>query len=77
MWIGELKQFCEKCYWGPAEGGDDGFGSVHNSTVNFAMCDGSVQGISKDIDPKVLDCMATRAGDETYDVTGTVPACTH
>jgi prepilin-type N-terminal cleavage/methylation domain-containing protein/prepilin-type processing-associated H-X9-DG protein len=77
MWIGELKQFCEKCYLGPADGGDDGFGSVHNSTVNFVMCDGSVQSISKNTDPKVLDCMATRAGDETYDINGTVPPCTH
>jgi prepilin-type N-terminal cleavage/methylation domain-containing protein/prepilin-type processing-associated H-X9-DG protein len=77
MWVGELKQFCEKCDRGPAEGGDDGFGSVHNSTVNFVMCDGSVQSISRDIDPKVLDCMATRAGNEVYDVSGTAPACTH
>jgi prepilin-type N-terminal cleavage/methylation domain-containing protein/prepilin-type processing-associated H-X9-DG protein len=77
MWVGELKQFCDKPDRGPAEGGDNGFGSVHNSTVNFAMCDGSVQSISRDIDPKVLDCMATRAGNESYDITGTVPACTH
>jgi prepilin-type processing-associated H-X9-DG protein len=79
VWIGELKPFCEKCDRGPAlvDGGDGGFGSVHNGVVNFVMCDGSVQSISRDIDPKVLDCMATRAGNEVYDVSGTVPACKH
>jgi prepilin-type N-terminal cleavage/methylation domain-containing protein/prepilin-type processing-associated H-X9-DG protein len=77
MWIGEIKQFCEKCDRNSAEGGDAGFGSVHNGVVNFVMCDGSVQGISKDIDPKVLDRMATRAGDDPYDVNGTATPCIH
>lgn len=80
LFVGEWEQFCQRCDRGPTDGAtnaDNGFGSAHNGTVNFVMCDGSVQGISKDIDPKVLDCMATRAGNETYDINGTAPACTH
>jgi prepilin-type N-terminal cleavage/methylation domain-containing protein len=77
MWIGILKQFSEKPDRGPAENGDAGFGSVHNGVVDFAMCDGSVQSLSKTIDPNVLDCMATRAGSEAYDISGTAPECTH
>lgn len=77
MWIGELKQFCERCDRNGADGGDSGFGSVHNGVVNFVMCDGSVQSLSRDIDAKVLDRMATRAGDDPYDISGTATACTH
>jgi prepilin-type N-terminal cleavage/methylation domain-containing protein/prepilin-type processing-associated H-X9-DG protein len=77
MYLGELKQFCDKCDKSKAEGGDDGFGSVHNGVVNFTMCDGSVQGIARDVDAKVLDRMATRAGDDPYDVTDTAAPCTH
>jgi prepilin-type N-terminal cleavage/methylation domain-containing protein/prepilin-type processing-associated H-X9-DG protein len=82
VWVGEWQQFCQRCDRGPTDGvtltsADNGFGSAHNGVVNFGMCDGSVQSISKDIDPKVLDCMATRAGNEVYDESGTVPACKH
>jgi prepilin-type N-terminal cleavage/methylation domain-containing protein/prepilin-type processing-associated H-X9-DG protein len=87
MWIGEIKQFCERCTIGPAPPGatsteklaygDSGFGGAHNGVVNFVMCDGSVQGIPKDIDPKVLDRMATRAGDDPYDISGTATPCIH
>lgn len=77
MWIGELKQFCEKCDRNAADGGDAGFGSVHNGVVNFVMCDGSVQSLSRGIDPKVLDRMATRAGDDPYEIDGTATACVH
>ncbi len=89
MWLGELKQFCERCTLQPTPPGsslssteklaygDSGFGGAHNGVVNFVMCDGSVQSLSRDIDPKVLDRMATRAGDDPYDITGTAPACTH
>src|SRR6185369_11673180 len=62
MWIGEIKQFCDKCQLNTAEGGDAGFGSLHNGTVNFVMCDGSVHGLARSIDVNVLDAMATRAG---------------
>ena len=39
----------------------DGFGSRRNykPSVQFAMCDGSVQRVSADIDPQVLRAMAT------------------
>jgi prepilin-type N-terminal cleavage/methylation domain-containing protein/prepilin-type processing-associated H-X9-DG protein len=79
--------FCERCGLGPppatvadvdkASYGDGGFGSVHSGVVNFVMCDGSVQAISKDINLPVLDRMATRAGDDQYDVNGTSPSCEH
>ena len=56
-------------------GGDDGFGSVHSGVVNFAFCDGSIQGISKDIDVNVLDRMATRAGEDPYQLDSSMPQC--
>jgi len=77
MWIGEIKQFCDKCHLNTAEGGDAGFGSLHNGTVNFVMCDGSVHGLARSIDVNVLDAMATRAGGEVYSVDGTLPPCAH
>jgi prepilin-type N-terminal cleavage/methylation domain-containing protein len=58
--------FAEKPELSPEEGGDAGFGSVHSGVVLFVMCDGSVQPISKDVDLKVLDAAATRAGGESY-----------
>jgi prepilin-type N-terminal cleavage/methylation domain-containing protein/prepilin-type processing-associated H-X9-DG protein len=54
---------------------DVSFGSSHPGVVNFAMCDGSVQAINKDIDPRILDRMATRAGDDPYDINGSAPTC--
>lgn len=48
--------------------GDPGFGGVHSGVVLFGMCDGSVQSISQDISLPVLDAMASRAGEETYDL---------
>jgi prepilin-type processing-associated H-X9-DG protein len=59
------------------DGGDYGFGSAHPGVVNFIMCDGSVQAISKDINGPVLDRMATRAGDDIYDINGTASPCSH
>jgi prepilin-type N-terminal cleavage/methylation domain-containing protein len=58
--------FAEKPEFSPDEGGDVGFGSVHSGVVLFVLCDGSVQPVSKDIDLKVLDAAATRAGGENY-----------
>jgi prepilin-type N-terminal cleavage/methylation domain-containing protein len=77
VWLGEANPFCQRCTQGPADGGDGGFGSAHNGVVIFAMCDGSVQSISRDINLPVLDRMATRAGDDPYTLDGTVPPCTH
>jgi prepilin-type processing-associated H-X9-DG protein len=51
------------------------FGSSHSGVVQFAMCDGSVQPVSRDIDPKILDRMAWRNDGEIYDLTGTLPSC--
>jgi prepilin-type N-terminal cleavage/methylation domain-containing protein/prepilin-type processing-associated H-X9-DG protein len=89
-WIGESHDFCERCGLGwvppgtPAPTGDallsygdTGFGSVHNGVVNFVMCDGSVQAISKDADPNVLDRAATRAGDDQYTLDGSATPCEH
>jgi hypothetical protein len=41
----------------------------------FLLCDGSVQSISRDINLAVLDRMATRAGDDPYDVDGVAQSC--
>ena len=43
--------------------GPDGFGG-HKGGVNVVMCDGRVQFISKDIDPKIMEAMATIQGGE-------------
>jgi prepilin-type N-terminal cleavage/methylation domain-containing protein/prepilin-type processing-associated H-X9-DG protein len=51
------------------------FGSSHSGVVQFAMCDGSVQSISRDIDPTILDRMAWRNDGEVYELTGTLPTC--
>jgi prepilin-type N-terminal cleavage/methylation domain-containing protein len=73
--LGEGRGFCQKCELNKAEGGDNGFGGVHSGVVLFVMCDGSVQSISKSTDLPVLDRMATRAGDDQYDINGTAPSC--
>jgi hypothetical protein len=39
------------------------------------MCDGSVQGLSRDTDLNMLDRMATRDGGEVIDVNGSAPIC--
>jgi len=51
------------------------FGSSHPGVVQFAMCDGSVQSITREIDAKVLDRMAQRNDGEVYDIDGTLPSC--
>jgi prepilin-type N-terminal cleavage/methylation domain-containing protein len=85
--IGEKKSFCERPtlpgipYNGlpagadPKSYGDVGFGSAHNGVVLFVMCDGSVQSISTSVDGPVLDRMATRAGDDPYDINGSAKTC--
>ena len=75
MQLGWRQGFCEKCDLSQPEGGDTGFGSVHTGIANFAMCDGSVQGISKETDLGVLDRIATRAGDDPYELDGKAPTC--
>jgi prepilin-type N-terminal cleavage/methylation domain-containing protein len=73
--LGEARGFCQKCELNKTEGGDNGFGGMHSGVVLFVMCDGSVQSISKETDLPVLDRMATRAGDDLYDINGTATSC--
>lgn len=81
--IGELQAFCENCTapYDPNDpngnngGGDQGFGSAHPGVTNFLFVDSHVQPISRDVDPKVLDRAATRAGEDQYDFDGTAPTC--
>jgi type II secretory pathway pseudopilin PulG len=89
VWIGELEPFCDRCglpprpLGQPASAsdaityGDGGFGGVHSGVVMFALCDGSVQAVSRNTDPRVLDRMATRAGDDYYELDGTALSCEH
>jgi prepilin-type N-terminal cleavage/methylation domain-containing protein/prepilin-type processing-associated H-X9-DG protein len=82
--IGEEAPFCLRCDLPPHPNpaappnpnyGDVGFGGNHPGVVNFVMCDGSVQSISKETDLAVLDRMATRANEDLYNLTGTATSC--
>jgi prepilin-type N-terminal cleavage/methylation domain-containing protein len=75
MQLGWRQPFCKKCEFSDAEGGDNGFGGAHPSVVMFVAVDGSVRAISKDADLGVLDRMATRAGEDMYDLDSTAPIC--
>jgi prepilin-type N-terminal cleavage/methylation domain-containing protein/prepilin-type processing-associated H-X9-DG protein len=50
------------------DGGDSrckrGFSSLHTNVINYVMCDGSVRGIRRDVDMKVMEALATIAGGE-------------
>jgi prepilin-type N-terminal cleavage/methylation domain-containing protein len=72
---GSEGDFCQRCELNGVEGGDGGFGGVHSGGVLFVMCDGSVRSISRETDPPVLDRMATRAGDDHYDINGVASTC--
>jgi prepilin-type N-terminal cleavage/methylation domain-containing protein len=75
MQLGWRPGFCQRCDLNEAEGGDNGFGSVHAGIVMFAFCDGSTRSISKETDLGVLDRMATRAGNDPYEIDGTAATC--
>jgi prepilin-type N-terminal cleavage/methylation domain-containing protein len=78
LWLGEANGFCQLCSQTRDEGGETNrFGGAHPGVVMFAMCDGSVQAISRDTNLAVLDRMATRAGDDPYELEGTAPPCKH
>jgi prepilin-type N-terminal cleavage/methylation domain-containing protein len=55
--------------------GDKGFGGLHPGVVNFVFCDASVRSLSRETDIAVLDRMATRAGDDHYDINGSAQSC--
>jgi type II secretory pathway pseudopilin PulG len=82
-WVGFRKPFCQRCVLPPqsdpsqqpSEYGDFGFGGGHPGVVLFVMCDASVQSISREADLNVLDRMATRAGDDLYDLNGSATTC--
>jgi prepilin-type N-terminal cleavage/methylation domain-containing protein len=87
MPIGEERPFCQRCT-APARPmnvssdpnniyGDSGFGGAHGDIVMFLMCDGSVQQISRNVDLAVLDRMATRDGDDPYELDRPVIPCKH
>jgi prepilin-type N-terminal cleavage/methylation domain-containing protein/prepilin-type processing-associated H-X9-DG protein len=75
--------FCIKCTTpfdpndpqGKSTGGDPGFGSAHPEVTNFLFVDGHVEPISRDVNERVLDRAATRAGDDIYSFDGTAPSC--
>lgn len=48
----------------PYINGPDGIGGPHPGGVNAGFADGSVRFISENIDPKVLEALATKAGGE-------------
>jgi len=43
---------------------DNGIAFDHNGGCNCAFCDGSTRFLSKDLDPKILRAVLTRAGGE-------------
>jgi prepilin-type N-terminal cleavage/methylation domain-containing protein/prepilin-type processing-associated H-X9-DG protein len=58
----------DACVATPGPGGENackrGWGSFHGGTLNFALCDGSVRGISVSIDLNTFSALATIAGGE-------------
>jgi len=78
IWVGEANPFCQRCSQTYEEGGETNrFGGAHSGVVMFGMCDGSVQAISRDVNLPVLDRLATRAGDDPYELEGTASPCAH
>jgi hypothetical protein len=49
----------------PYINGEDGIGSPHVGGFHVLMGDGAVRFVSQNIDEKVLEALATRAGGET------------
>jgi hypothetical protein len=86
--IGELASFCKRCTLprkpdplppgAPTQNeayGDNGFGGAHPGIANFVMCDSSVQSVSRDVDLRVMDRAATRAGEDPYAFDGSAVSC--
>jgi hypothetical protein len=49
------------------------FGGPHSGVVQFVFCDASVQPISRDVDPTILDLVAQRNDGIPYEWDGTGP----
>jgi hypothetical protein len=78
LFVGEVRPFTPNPEPQPAPSGYldlYSFGSSHAAVVQFAMCDGSVQAISRDIDATILDRMAQRNDGEVYELAGSLPSC--
>ncbi|MCA9239776.1 MAG: DUF1559 domain-containing protein, partial [Planctomycetales bacterium] len=81
--IGELQAFCDNCTapWDPNDpngnsgGGDPGFGGAHPGVTNFLFVDGHVEPISREVEPRILDRAATRAGEDLYEWDGDCETC--
>jgi prepilin-type processing-associated H-X9-DG protein len=80
VWVGSREPFCQRCELRPKKAtdtgpdsdyGDGGFGSSHSGVINFVMCDGHVQAISRDVDMNIMDRFATRAADDIADLSAT------
>jgi prepilin-type N-terminal cleavage/methylation domain-containing protein/prepilin-type processing-associated H-X9-DG protein len=41
-----------------------GFSSLHDNTINFLMCDGSVRSIARNVNMRILEAMSTIGGGE-------------
>lgn len=50
--------------------GPDGFGNALEQGTIVLMCDGSARFLANDVDPKILEALATIHGGETVDVSG-------
>jgi prepilin-type processing-associated H-X9-DG protein len=73
--LGEEAPFCVRCTlpYDPdprnrQNSGELLFGGAHPGIVNFVFCDGHVEAISRSVDDRILDCVATRAGEEIYNL---------
>jgi hypothetical protein len=78
LFVGQLRPFAPFPDPEPAPSGyldTVSFGSAHPSIIHFAMVDGSVQAISRDVDPAVLDRAAQRNDGEVYDFGNAMPTC--
>jgi hypothetical protein len=78
IFLGEDRQFVDDPEPDPAPTDyykTHSFGSSHPGVIQFVMVDGSVQGITKNIDSTVLDRMAQRNDGENYDMGTGMKSC--
>jgi prepilin-type N-terminal cleavage/methylation domain-containing protein len=78
LFIGESRQFAPNPEPEPLPANyfdSISFGSAHPGVVQVAMVDGSVQGLSKNIDPTILDRLTKKNDGEVFDLEGTLRSC--